>query len=80
MRVELQNLEKRFGKVTALHDVSLELPAGSRTALIGPNGSGKSTLVRAVMGMLGARGRVLFDGQPATEDRRALANRIAYVP
>lgn len=80
MRVELQELNKRFGKVQALQAVSLELPAGSRTALIGPNGSGKSTLVRVLMGMLSADGRVLFDGQEATDDRRQLALRIAYVP
>ena len=80
MHVELKDLDKRFGKVAALRRVSLELPAGSRTALIGPNGSGKSTLVRVLMGMLASQGEVLFDGQVASEDRRALASRIAYVP
>ncbi|HEX5054469.1 MAG TPA: ABC transporter ATP-binding protein [Planctomycetota bacterium] len=80
MRVELRSLQKRFGKVVALRDVSLELPEGSRTALIGPNGSGKSTLVRTLMGMLVAGGEVLFDGQPMGDDRRALSRRIAYVP
>ncbi len=80
MRVELRDLGKRFGRTTALQGVSLELPAGSRTALIGPNGSGKSTLVRVLMGMLTATGEVRFDDEPAAEDRRALARRIAYVP
>jgi ABC-type multidrug transport system ATPase subunit len=80
VRIEITNLRKRFGKVLALDDVTLELAAGSRTALIGPNGSGKSTLVRVLMGMLTAEGEVRFDGQPADENRRALARRIAYVP
>ena len=80
MQIELQGLGKRFGKVTALADVSLTLPAGSRTALIGPNGSGKSTLVRVLIGMLAADGAMLVDGKPVTEDRSALAARIAYVP
>jgi len=80
MRIELLELGKRFGKVEALAAVSLDLPAGSRTALIGPNGSGKSTLVRALLGMLAVRGKVRIDGKEVTEDRRALANRIAYVP
>jgi ABC-type multidrug transport system ATPase subunit len=80
VRVELRELGKRFGRTTALHGVTLELPAGSRTALIGPNGSGKSTLVRALMGMLTATGEVRFDGEPAGDDRRPLARRIAYVP
>jgi ABC-type multidrug transport system ATPase subunit len=80
VRVELRSLQKRFGRVQALCSVSLELPAGSRTALIGPNGSGKSTLVRVLLGMLDARGEVLIDGQPMTEDRRAMATRVAYMP
>lgn len=80
MRVELQAVGKRFGRVAALADVTLELPAGSRTALIGPNGSGKSTLVRVLMGMLAATGSVRFDGDVVGDDRRALATRIAYVP
>jgi len=78
--VELRSLSKSFGRTVALRDVSLELAAGSRTALIGPNGSGKSTLVRILMGMLVAKGVVLVDGAPMTEDRTGLANRIAYVP
>jgi len=80
MRVELNDLDKCFGKVHALRSVSLELSAGSRTALIGPNGSGKSTLVRVLMGMLSAQGSVRFDGAEAGDDRRELAKRIAYVP
>lgn len=80
MRVELEDVGKRFGKVEALRSVSLELPAGSRTALIGPNGSGKSTLVRALLGMLTVTGTLRFDGERPADDRRALARRIAYVP
>lgn len=80
MRVELQAIGKRFGRVAALRDVTLALPAGSRTALVGPNGSGKSTLVRVLMGMLSATGEVLVDGQVVGDDRRGLAPRIAYVP
>jgi len=38
VHVELLGIEKRFGRVHALRDVSLSLPSGSRTALIGPNG------------------------------------------
>lgn len=80
MHVELRSIGKRFGRVAALTAVSLDLPPGSRTALIGPNGSGKSTLVRVLLGMLAARGEVVFDGQIVTEERSALASRIAYVP
>lgn len=80
MRVEVQGVGKRFQRVHALTGVTLELPAGSRTALIGPNGSGKSTLVRALLGMLSVEGELRFDGASRDADPRRLAGRIAYVP
>jgi iron(III) transport system ATP-binding protein len=45
-----RNLVKRFGEVTALHDVSLEVREGSLTALLGPSGCGKTTLLRMIAG------------------------------
>jgi len=71
MRVELQGVAKRYGRIEALANVDLSLEAGSRTALIGPNGSGKTTLTRVVMGLIAHQGTVRVDG-----DRRE----IAYVP
>ncbi|HAT2609226.1 TPA: amino acid ABC transporter ATP-binding protein [Kluyvera intermedia] len=46
--ITLSGLEKSFGSQKVLHDISLNLPEGSVTALIGPSGSGKSTLLRCV--------------------------------
>ncbi|MCX7620968.1 MAG: zinc ABC transporter ATP-binding protein AztA [Acidimicrobiales bacterium] len=48
----IQGLEVRYGDRTALHDVDLEIKAGSSLAVIGPNGSGKSTLLRAIAGLI----------------------------
>lgn len=51
------------GRLVALEDLSLDLPAGSVTALIGPNGCGKSTALRVIAGLLAPeRGTVGLDG------------------
>jgi ABC-2 type transport system ATP-binding protein len=80
MRIELCGVGKRYGKVLALADVTLTLPAGARVALVGPNGSGKTTLTRAIMGIVAHDGEVRIDGAPAFQARRELAQRLAYVP
>src|SRR6516162_3005242 len=46
--IEAYGLSKKFGKVTALSDLSLELPAGQPVAILGPNGAGKTTFIRMV--------------------------------
>ena len=44
-------LGKRYGSNWALHDCTLEIPAGSVTALVGPNGAGKTTLLQLAVGL-----------------------------
>ena len=46
--VEARGLKKKFGKVTALSDLSVELPSGPPVAILGPNGAGKTTFIRMV--------------------------------
>jgi ABC-2 type transport system ATP-binding protein len=46
--IEARGLKKKFGKVTALSDLSLELPSGQSVAILGPNGAGKTTFIRMV--------------------------------
>ena len=65
--IEARSVTKQFGTFVALDDVSVEVPAGSLTALLGPSGSGKSTLLRIIAGLEQPDGgRVLIDGHDIT--------------
>jgi ABC-type sugar transport system ATPase subunit len=62
--LQIEHVGKRFGPVTALSDVSLELRAGEVLGLVGDNGAGKSTLVKIISGALSPdTGRLLVDGE-----------------
>jgi branched-chain amino acid transport system ATP-binding protein len=62
--LEVRELTKRFGGVTAVDDCSFAVAEGTITALIGPNGSGKTTVFNLITGYLAAdSGGVWFDGR-----------------
>ena len=63
-----------YGKVEAVHGVSLDVEEGSIVTVIGPNGAGKSTLLNALMAALPARGTVAYDG--AAVDLLSLEERV----
>nr|WP_321507868.1 sn-glycerol-3-phosphate ABC transporter ATP-binding protein UgpC [uncultured Celeribacter sp.] len=63
--INIQNLEKHYGKVKALHGLNLEIDDGEFIVLVGPSGCGKSTLLRCVAGLNPiSGGDILFDGTP----------------
>jgi branched-chain amino acid transport system ATP-binding protein len=72
--LEVEQLRVRYGKVEALHQVSLRLQRGSIATVIGPNGAGKSTLLNAIMGVLPARGTLRFQGRAI--ERTSLEQRV----
>ena len=64
---EVENLTKRFGGLTALNKVSLQIARDEIVGLIGPNGSGKTTLIRCILGILKPdSGRVQFKEKNVT--------------
>lgn len=63
--LEVEGLEAGYGKKTVLQGVGLRVHEGEVVAMLGHNGAGKSTTLKAILGLLPARGgRVMFAGQP----------------
>ncbi len=62
--IQIRNVSKRFGKVTAVDNVSLDILAGEFFVLLGPSGCGKTTLLRMIAGFeMPTEGQILIDGQ-----------------
>ncbi|HEY5881957.1 MAG TPA: amino acid ABC transporter ATP-binding protein [Nakamurella sp.] len=69
--VEIRGVQKSFGHVTVLKNISLDVPAGSVTCLIGPSGSGKTTLLRCVNRLETVdQGIIMVDGDMVGTTRR----------
>ncbi len=65
--LEVRDVKVRYGKIEALHGVSLSVRQGELVTLLGANGAGKTTLMRAISGLLPLEsGSVWFDGRDIT--------------
>ena len=83
MILAVRNLSARYGKLTALSDVSFDVEAGARVAIFGHNGAGKTTLLNCAVGAVpAAEGSVLVDGkaiEPGAVHRNT-RHGIGFVP
>ena len=68
--LEVKHLTVAYGKVEALHDISLTIRRGEIVTVIGPNGAGKTTLLLALMGLLPATGDIVYMGQAQGRERQ----------
>ncbi len=79
--IELTNVTKRYGKHTALDDVSLAVPPGVVFALLGENGAGKTTAIRLMLGLTDATaGDVRVLGLDSRREGFEIRRRIGYLP
>jgi Cu-processing system ATP-binding protein len=78
--ISFKEVSKKFGKVQALDQVTLNLVKGNSYALIGPNGSGKTTLIKSVLGMvLPTSGEILMD-EKSIRNHWQYREKIGYMP
>ncbi|AKP67690.1 ABC transporter ATP-binding protein [Companilactobacillus ginsenosidimutans] len=75
--LEIEHISKNFGDVQALNDVSFTVHDGEIMGLIGQNGAGKSTTFHSILNFLNYDGKILWNGNPITED---VFDQIGYLP
>jgi len=81
--LKVEGLQVRYGAITAVRDVSLDVRPGELVALLGANGAGKTTTLLAISGALNATsGRIFFEGEDITSlsPEKAVRKGIAMVP
>ncbi|MDM8557738.1 ABC transporter ATP-binding protein [Thiotrichales bacterium HSG14] len=79
--VEIKNLCKQFGPLTAVDDISFQVGKGEVLGFLGPNGAGKSTTMKMVTGFLTpSAGTVTVDGYDIAQSPLKVKERIGYLP
>jgi ABC-2 type transport system ATP-binding protein len=79
--LEARALHKRYGELTAVHEISFDAKPGEMVGLLGPNGAGKTTTVSMIAGLLPPdRGEVRIDGAVVRGESDPLKRRMGFVP
>jgi len=65
--LSVADMHVSYGRVEAVHGVSLDVPKASIVTVIGANGAGKTTLLNAIMGVMKGKGSIEFDGRPVAD-------------
>ncbi|MBK1990444.1 ABC transporter ATP-binding protein [Sphaerospermopsis aphanizomenoides BCCUSP55] len=78
-KVILENIQRKFNNVTAIEDITFEIPEGEFWVLVGPSGCGKSTILRTIAGLETATSGNLFIGDRLVNDIPARARDVAMV-
>ena len=79
--IEIQNLTKKFGQITAVDDLNFTVNKGEILGFLGPNGAGKSTTMNIITGYLpSTEGTVKVDGFDIMESPTEVKKRIGYLP
>ena len=79
--IEVENLTKRYGLLTAVQDVSFQVQKGEILGFLGPNGAGKTTTMRILSGFFPAtEGRALVAGFDVFEQPLEVKRRVGYLP
>ena len=78
--ITFKGLRKKFGPLTVLDDIDLEIPSGVATGIVGPNGSGKTTAIKALLGLVKPnRGDICLDGE-SIKGQWNYRRKIGYMP
>ena len=79
--IRLVHLTKRFGRLTAVNDLSLDIPRGEIFGFLGPNGAGKTTTIKMMAGILQpTEGTVIIDGKNLAEDPVGAKQVTGFIP
>ena len=79
--IEIRNLKKTYGKLTAVHDLSLAVEPGAIFGFVGPNGAGKTTTMRILTTLMApTSGEAYVSGHSVTKDPRSVRRAIGYMP